>query len=147
MNRYPHSIALAAGLLAFVAASASPIAGEEVTRTQKTKFLSTLCDGLENAERCLSSGEIVLGLSLDWVMFEACSFSGGNGTMVRCFDRGTTMAAALTGDPKYRENLAYCHRFQGVETDDATVRCYREGFKYPERFLNEKYGNRNAGEP
>ncbi len=147
MNRYLHSIAVAAGLLAFLAASGSPIAGEEPTRAQKTEFLSALCDGLENAERCLSSGKIVLDLSLDWVMFEACSYSGENPTMVRCFDRGTSMAASLTGDPKYRENLAYCHRFQGEGTNDATVRCYREGFKYPERFLNEKYGNRNAGDP
>ena len=74
MNRYPHSIAVAAGLLAFLAASGSPIAGEEPTRAQKTVFLSALCDGLENAERCLSSGRIVLDLSLDWVMFEACSY-------------------------------------------------------------------------
>ena len=114
-------------------------ADEELSKAQKQEFLQAICEGLENGPRCMSSGTLAIDLSINWVMFEACSYSGGRKTMAKCFDRATKLAGELTGDERYAETNTYCHRFKGDEIDDAIVRCYREGFKYSEIFINNKY--------
>ena len=112
---------------------------EEISKPQKLEFLQAICEGLENSPRCMSSGTLAIDLSINWVMFEACSYSGGRKTMAKCFDRATKLAGEMTGDERYAENIIYCHRFKGDEIDDAIVRCYREGFKYSDIFINNKY--------
>ena len=128
---------LCAGLLA------APVSAEAMTEERKLEFLEAMCAGLERESRCAAFGKTYIGLSLDWMVFEACSFSGGRETMVTCFDRAAQMASEATGEPRYAKQLAFCHRFPEDSELDLVVRCYREGFKYSQEFIEDKYDHLN----
>ena len=98
-----------------------------------------MCNGLEKRYTWMSSGRVAIERAMNWVVLEAGSYSGGHKTMAKCFDRETKLAGEMTGDERYAETIIYCHRFKGDEIDDAIVRCYREGFKYSDIFINNKY--------
>lgn len=132
----------AVSLLAVFCISHS-FAAESLTEDDKVRFLETICQNVQRESRCLSSGRLVLGLSLGWIMFEGCSASGEVETMAACFDKASLLAADLTGDQEFRKQYRQCHRFQGDHNEDAIVRCYREGFKYSVHTL-KKYHGENA---
>ena len=131
-------------LLVFVCISPS-LAAESLSEDDKVRFLESICQNAERESRCLSSGKLVLGLSIGWIMFEGCSASGEVGAMAACFDKASLLAAELTGDQGFHKQYRYCHRFQGDHNEDAIVRCYREGFKYSVHTLKTYHGE--ADEP
>ena len=130
---------LAVSLLAVSCISPSP-AAESLSEDDKVRFLESICQNVQRESRCLSSGRLVLGLSIGWIMFEGCSASGEVETMAACFDKASLMAADLTGDHEFRKQYRHCHRFQGDHNEDAIVRCYREGFKYSVHTLQKYHG-------
>ena len=130
---------LAVSLLALSCFSPS-LAAESLTEDDKVRFLESICQNVQRESRCLNSGKLVLGLSIGWIMFEGCSVSGEVETMVACFDKASLLAAELTGDPEFKKQYRYCHRFQGDHNEDAVVRCYREGFKYSVHTLKKYHG-------
>ena len=134
----------AVSLLAVSCISISPsLAAESLTEHDKVRFLESICQNVQRESRCLSSGRLVIGLSIGWIMFEGCSVSGEVETMAACFDKASLLAAELTGDHEFREQYRHCHRFQGDHNEDAIVRCYREGFKYSVHTL-KKYRGESA---
>ena len=114
---------------------------ESLTDGEKARFLESICQNAPREGRCLSSGRLVLGLSISWIMFEGCSASGEADAMAACFDRAYLLAAELTGDPEFQNQYRHCHRFQGDHNEDAVVRCYREGFKYTTHTLKTYHGD------
>ena len=111
----------------------------------KQRFLDTICSDVTKQARCFSSGKLVLGLSVGWISFEACSVAGEVDMMAQCFDRAYLLAADLTGLPVYAEAYKGCHQISGGDynINDAIVRCYREGFKYS-RFSRKRFHSRGA---
>ena len=130
---------LAVSLLAVSCISPS-LAAESLSEDDKVRFLESICHNVQRESRCLSSGRLVLGLSIGWIMFEGCSASGEVETMAACFDKASLLAADLTGDHEFRRQYRHCHRFQGDHNEDAIVRCYREGFKYSVHTLQKYHG-------
>ena len=116
----------------------------ELNRIEKEAFLQEICAGWTGIRRCLSGGKLALKLSINWIMFEACSWSGNHKTKVRCFDQATNIAAEKTGDDAYLNVLNYCHRFQGENNDDIIVRFFRYPFKYSTHNL-KTYQKKKAG--
>ena len=138
------SIRLFAVSLLAVSCISPSLAAESLTEHDKVRFLESICQNVQRESRCLSSGKLVIGLSIGWIMFEGCSVSGEVETMAACFDKASLLAAELTGDHEFREQYRHCHRFQGDHNEDAIVRCYREGFKYSVHTL-KKYRGESAG--
>ena len=130
---------LVVSLLATSSISPS-LAAESLSEDDKVRFLESICQNVQRESRCLSSGRLVLGLSIGWIMFEGCSASGEVETMAACFDKASLLAADLTGDHEFRKQYRHCHRFQGDHNEDAIVRCYREGFKYSVHTLQKYHG-------
>lgn len=137
---------LACSLFVFLCFSPSS-AMESLTEEDKSRFLDTICRDAPREGRCLSSGRLVLGLSLSWIMFEGCSASGEAEAMAACFDRAYLLAAELTGDQEFQSQYQHCHRFQGDHNEDAVVRCYREGFKYTTHTLKTYHGDESDAAP
>jgi len=125
---------------ACVFASVTSLGAAEPTPADKERFISTICAGIEQAERCLNAGRLVAGRSLNWIMFEACSSSGEREFVVKCFDRSSALAGELTGDPRYVDNQRRCNRFDGEQVDEAKMLCYRSAFKY-RNYYAERYGH------
>ena len=67
--------------------------------------------------------------------------------MAACFDKAYLSAAELTGDQEFQSQYHHCHRFQGDHNEDATVRCYREGFKYTTHTLKTYQNEETAPSP
>lgn len=132
---------LAVALLAALLVSPS-LAAESLAEDDKVRFLEAICKNVQRESRCISSGKLVLGLSIGWIMFEGCSVSGEVETMVACFDKASLLAAELTGDQVFHDQYRHCHRFQGDHNEDAIVRCYREGFKYSLHTFKKYHGER-----
>jgi hypothetical protein len=118
----------AAAFLALCSASAAWAAADP-SPAQKQEFLRTICEGWERAEDCLSTGELVQGQSIMWIMFEACSNSGRMAVMINCFDRASDIAGRLTGDPIYADTKTFCHRFEGESVEFATALCFRQSLR------------------
>ena len=137
------SIRLLSVTLLAVSCLSPSLAVQVLTEDDKLRFLENICQNAERESRCLSSGRLVLGLSIGWIMFEGCSASGEVGAMAACFDKASLLAAELTGDQEFHKQYRYCHRFQGDHNEDAVVRCYREGFKYSV-FTLQKYHDESA---
>ena len=123
------------------------VAMESLTEDDKARFLESICRDAPREGRCLSSGRLVIGLSISWIMFEGCSASGEAGAMATCFDRAYLLAAELTGDQEFQSQYQHCHRFQGDHNEDAIVRCYREGFKYTTHTLKTYHGDKSDSAP
>ena len=134
------SIRLFAVSLLAVSCNSLSLAAESLSEDDKVRFLQSICQNVQRESRCLSSGRLVLGLSIGWIMFEGCSASGEVETMAACFDKASLLAADLTGDHEFRRQYRHCHRFQGDYNEDAIVRCYREGFKYSVHTLQKYHG-------
>ena len=134
------SICLLAVSLLAVSCISPSLAAESLSEDDKVRFLESICHNVQRESRCLSSGRLVLGLSIGWIMFEGCSASGEVETMAACFDKASLLAADLTGDHEFRKQYRHCHRFQGDHNEDAIVRCYREGFKYSVHTLQKYHG-------
>lgn len=120
---------------------------QSLTEDDKLRFLESICQNVQRESRCLSSGKLVLGLSIRWIMFEGCSASGEVEAMAACFDKAYLLAAELTGDQEFQSQYRHCHRFQGDHIEDATVRCYREGFKYTTHTLKTYHGEKTDPAP
>ena len=120
---------------------------ESLTEDDKARFLESICQDAPREGRCLSSGRLVLGLSISWITFEGCSASGEAEAMAACFDKAYLLAAELTGDQEFQSQYQHCHRFQGDHNEDAVVRCYREGFKYTTHTLKTYHGDKTDSEP
>ena len=123
---------LAAGFVmaALALAWSGAASAGEPSLEQRRQFLETICAGTKRVERCLSAGHLVEGISLDWILFEACSASGPRDEKVRCFDKAHPIAAELTDDPRYAERRRFCNRFAGEKVDEMKMLCYRADFKY-----------------
>lgn len=134
------SIWLFAVSLLVIFSTSPPLAAQPLNANDKLRFLESICQNVQRESRCLNSGKLVLGLSIGWIMFEGCSASGEVETIVACFDKASLLAAELTGDQGFHKQSRHCHRFQGDHTEDAIVRCYREGFKYSVHTLKKYHG-------
>jgi hypothetical protein len=134
------STILLASVLVFVAAPAGWLHAADPTPNEKQRFIDTICGGIVQEERCLNAARLVAGRSLNWIMFEACSASGERDLVVKCFDRASTLAGDLTGDPRYLDNQRRCNRFDGEHVDEAKLLCYRSAFKY-RNYYAEHYGH------
>lgn len=132
---------LAVSLLTFFCVAPS-LAVQPLTEDDKLRFLKNICQNAQRENRCLSSGKLVLRLSIGWIMFEGCSASGEVEAMAACFDKAYLLAAELTGDQEFQSQYHHCHRFQGDHIEDAVVRCYREGFKYTTHTLKTYQGEK-----
>ena len=137
---------VAVSLLAALCISPS-FAMESLTDDDKARFLESICQNAPREGRCLSSGGLVLGLSISWIIFEGCSASGEAEAMAACFDKAYLLAAELTEDQEFQSQYRHCHRFQGDHNEDAIVRCYREGFKYTTHTLKTYHGNETDSKP
>ena len=133
--------------LVLVLCFTSAFAMESLTDDDKASFLESICKDAPREDRCLSSGRLVLGLSISWIIFEGCSFAGEVEAMAACFDRAYLLAAELTGDQEFQSQYRHCHRFQGDHNEDATVRCYREGFKYTTHTLKTYHNEETDPSP
>ena len=141
------SIRLVAVSLLTVLCFSPSFATEPLTDDDKARFLESICQDAPRESRCLSSGRLVLGLSISWVMFEGCSASGEAEAMAACFDKAYLLAAELTGDQEFQNQYRHCHRFQGDHNEDAIVRCYREGFKYTTHTLKTYHSEKTDPAP
>ena len=141
------SVRLVAALLFMHLCLSPSFAMESLTEGDKKRFLESICQNAPREGRCLSSGRLVLGLSINWIMFEGCSASGEAEAMAACFDKAHLLAAELTGDQEFQIQYRHCHRFQGEHNEDATVRCYREGFKYTTHTLKTYHGDKTDPAP
>ena len=141
------SIRLVAVSLLTVLCFSPSFATESLTDDGKARFLESICQDAPRESRCLSSGRLVLGLSISWVMFEGCSASGEAEAMAACFDKAYLLAAELTGDQEFQNQYRHCHRFQGDHNEDAIVRCYREGFKYTTHTLKTYHSEKTDPAP
>ena len=137
------STGLAAVSLLAVLCFSPSFAADSLTDDDTARFLELIYQNVPRESRCLSSGKLVLSLSIGWIMFEGCSASGEVEAMAACFDKASLLAAELTGDQEFHRQYRHCHRFQGDHNDDAIVRCYREGFKYSVHTL-KTYHSENA---
>ena len=141
------SIQMVAVSLLTVLCFSPSFATEPLTDDDKARFLESICQDAPRESRCLSSGRLVLGLSISWVMFEGCSASGEAEAMAACFDKAYLLAAELTGDHEFQNQYRHCHRFQGDHNEDAIVRCYREGFKYTTHTLKTYHSEKTDPAP
>ena len=144
--RFASTRLVAVSLLTVLCFSPS-FATESLTDDDKAHFLESICQNAPREGRCLSSGRLVLGLSIGWIMFEGCSAAGEVEAMAACFDKAHLLAAELTGDQEFQNQYRHCHRFQGDHIEDATVRCYREGFKYTTHTLKTYHGEKTDPAP
>jgi len=102
----------------------------DLTPDEKMKFLESICSRMDNHERCMNAGKLVLERSLAWLIFEACSASGSRELVVACFDRMHVIAFEQTGDPRFDKTHRHCNRFEGEQVGEAKLLCYRADFKY-----------------
>ncbi|MCY4513578.1 MAG: hypothetical protein OXC69_00340 [Candidatus Tectomicrobia bacterium] len=144
--RFTSTRLVAVSLLAVLCFSPS-FATESLTDDDKARFLETICQEAPREDRCLSSGRLVLGLSINWIVFEGCSAAGEVEAMAACFDGAYLLAAELTGDQEFQSQYRHCHRFQGDHNEDAIVRCYREGFKYTTHTLKTYHSEETEPAP
>lgn len=127
----PWAVALAMSFWAFTSGAAR--AGE-LSPEDKARFLEALCAPMDNHERCMNAGKLVLNRSLAWIIFEGCSASGNRDLVVACFDRSHPKAYELTGDPQFEAVHRSCTRFQGEQVAEAKLLCYRSDFKYAQNY-------------
>ena len=144
--RYASTRLAAVSLLAVLCFSPS-FAAESLLDDDKARFLEAICENAPRENRCLSSGRLVLGPSITWIIFEGCSAAGEVEAMAACFDRAHLLAADLTGDQEFQSQYRHCHRFQGDHNEDAIVRCYREGFKYTTHTLKTYHSEKTEPAP
>jgi hypothetical protein len=134
-------------LTLFVWGGGAELRAAELTTDEKARFLEELCATMDNPERCMNAGRLVLERSLAWIIFEGCSASGKRELVVACFDRSHPKALELTGDAQFEAAYRNCNRFQGEHVTEAKMLCYRSDFKYAQsnRMLRERAERSESG--